>query len=77
MNHSAQYTDLLRQFHAQHPKGTSLRELGHKVFGHARDGLPTYQQALALHDWMLRTNWKKGQPLPKASQLISRAEDHR
>lgn len=67
--HSAAYTDLLRQFHAQHPKGTSLRELGHQVFGHARDSLPTYAQASSLHEWMLNNNWKPGMKLPKASEL--------
>lgn len=67
--HTADYTDLLRQFHAQHPKGTSLRQLGSQVYGHAANALPSYDQALALHEWMLKNNWKPGMVLPSPGDL--------
>ncbi len=60
--HPADYTDLIRQFHATHPRGTSLRDLSAKVFGTAPGAMPTYDQALALHEWMLRNPGKTPTP---------------
>ncbi len=60
--HPADYTDLIRQFHATHPRGTSLRDLSAKVFGTPAGTMPTYDQALALHEWMLRNPGKTPGP---------------
>lgn len=62
MKHSANYTDLIRQFHATHPKGTSLRELSSKVYGLPKGVMPSYDQALQLHEWMLQNPGKKPEP---------------
>lgn len=63
--HSAQYTDLLRQFHANVPKGTSLRDISSQVFGTPKGQMPSYEQALAIHEWMLRNGGK----IPTAKDL--------
>lgn len=60
--HPADFTDLIRQFHATHPKGTSLRDLSAKVYGTKPGTMPTYDQALALHEWMLRNPGKTPAP---------------
>jgi hypothetical protein len=60
--HPADYTDLLRQFHATHPRGTSLKDLSAKVYGTAPGTMPTYDQALALHEWLLRNPGKTPTP---------------
>lgn len=67
--HSAPYTDLIRQFHAQWPKGTSLRDMGSEVFGTKAGEMPSYEQAQALHEWMVGHNWKAGMKLPSAKDL--------
>lgn len=60
--HPADFTDLIRQFHATHPKGTSLRDLSAKVYGTKPGTMPSYDQALALHEWMLRNPGKTPAP---------------
>ena len=62
-------TDLIRQWHAQHPRGTSMKDLGSKVFGTSPDVLPPYPKMLALHEWMLTRGWKPGMKLPSAKDL--------
>lgn len=62
ITHPAAFTDLLRQFHATHPRGTSLRDLSSKVYGTAPGAMPTYEQALALHEWLLRNPGKTPRP---------------
>jgi len=56
--HPADFTDLIRQFHATHPKGTSLRTDAQAVFGLPSGTMPTYEQALAIHEWRLRNPGK-------------------
>lgn len=60
--HSAAFTDLIRQFHATHPKGTSLKDLSAKAFGITPGTMPSYEQALKLHEWMLRNPGKTPGP---------------
>jgi hypothetical protein len=60
--HPANYTDLLRQFHSQWPKGTSLREIASKAYGLPAGTLPSYEQALAIHEFMLRNSGKTPSP---------------
>jgi hypothetical protein len=65
MTHPAPFTDLLRQFHATWPKGTSLRDISRKV-GFTKPGeMPSYQQALKIHEWMLQNGGK----IPTAKDL--------
>lgn len=64
MTHPAPFTDLLRQFHATHPRGTSLRVLASQAFGSDPAAMPSYDQALKLHEWMLANNWKPGMKIP-------------
>jgi len=56
--HPADYTDLIRQFHATHPKGTSLRSDAAAVYNLKPGTMPTYEQALAIHEWRLRNPGK-------------------
>ena len=56
--HPADYTDLIRQFHATHPKGTSLRSDAQAVFGTKPGEMPTYEQAVRIHEWRLRNPGK-------------------
>lgn len=51
--HPANYTDLLRQFHAQWGR-QSLREIASHALGTPRGTLPTYEQALKVHEFMLQ-----------------------
>ncbi len=56
--HPADYTDLNRQFHATWPKGTSLRDIASKVYGTDPTVMPSYDQALKIHEFMLKNNGK-------------------
>jgi hypothetical protein len=60
--HPADYTDLNRQYHATHPKGTSLKSDAKLVFGLDGKTMPTYEQALAIHEWRLRNPGKTPTP---------------
>jgi hypothetical protein len=62
--HSAAMTDLIRQFHATWPKGTSLRDIASKVYGTPAGTMPNYDQAIAIHEHML----KNGGKAPKSLQ---------
>jgi len=63
--HGQKYTDLLRQFHSIHPKGTSLRKISSQVYGYAPDLMPSYEEALKIHEWMLNNKGK----IPTAKDL--------
>ncbi len=63
--HPADFTDLIRQYHATHPKGTSLRTDAQNVYGLKPGTMPTYEQALAIHEWRLRNPGKS----PTAADL--------
>ena len=67
--HPADYTDLNRQFHATWPKGTSLRTIANQV-GFTKDAsiMPSYDQALKIHEWMLQNGGK----IPTAKDLAGR-----
>ena len=66
--HSAPYTDLNRQFHATWPKGTSLRTIASKVYGTDPNSMPSYDQALRIHEFMLKNNGK----IPTAKDLLGK-----
>lgn len=51
--HPAQFTDLIRQYHATHPRGSSLRADAQAAFGLAPGAMPSYEQSLAIHEWRL------------------------
>ncbi len=63
--HSASFTDLIRQWHATHPRGTSMRADSERVFGTKPGTMPTYEQALKIHEWRLRNPGKS----PTAADL--------
>lgn len=60
--HSAQFTDLIRQYHAMHPDGTSLRRDAAIVYGLPVGAMPSYSQALAIHEWRLSNPGKNPGP---------------
>ena len=62
VKHPADFTDLIRQFHATHPRGTSLRTDAQNVYGIPSGTMPTYEQALAIHEWRLRNPGKAPGP---------------
>lgn len=61
VKHSANYTDLLRQFHAQWGR-VSLRDTASRAYGTPRGTLPTYEQALKIHEYMLQNNGRPPGP---------------
>jgi hypothetical protein len=67
--HPADYTDLNRQFHATWPKGTSLKTIANQVgFTKTPDQMPTYSDALKIHEFMLQNGGK----IPTARDLVGK-----
>lgn len=62
--HPAAFTDLNRAWHANW-KGESLRDAAAKVYSLKPGTMPTYEQALALHEWRLQNGGK----MPTAGDL--------
>lgn len=56
-SHEAQYTDLKKQWHATWP-GMAMRKTVGQVYGLQPGTMPTYDQTLAVHEWMLNHNGK-------------------